>query len=144
MNRSMPVAEGPARAWRRIVFSGSYLDLIYRHCTSNGQVVTVDMVEEIPVEKSYSVQRGGVTPRRDEPAVPRQLPALPPALALPQDTPHIVVSPAVPEPDSQLPETAHDEYGENMLQRGEQFGFEMVRKAMELGLNLAPEMHKSE
>lgn len=142
MDWKMLRVEGTAVGGQKLGFGGSCLDLLYEHCKSNGQVVVVDKMEKTHVEKNYSLQSGGATPQRGGFAVPRQLPALPPTLSLPQDTLQIVVSPAVPEPDSRPPETAHDEDGENMLQRGEQFGFEMVRKAMELGLNLAPEMHK--
>lgn len=144
MEQSMLGLEGAAWGARRSAFDGSCLDLLYQHCKSKGQVVTVDMTEDIHVEKNYSLQTGDAAPRQGGLAVPRQLPALPPTLALPQDTPQIVVSPAVPEPDSQPSETAHDEDDGGMFQTGEKFGFEMVRKAMELGLNLSLAIPKRE
>lgn len=144
MEQSILGLEGAAWGTRRSAVHGSCLDLLYEHCKSKGQVVTVDMTEGIRVEENYSLEIGDAAPRRDGLAVPRQLSALPSTLALTQDIPQVVVSPAVPEPDSQPPETAHDEDNESMFQTGEKLGFEMVRKAMELGLNLPPEIHKRE
>lgn len=144
MESSMLGREGPAYARRRPGFGGSYIDLLYDHCKSNGQVITVDLEEDIHVEKSYTLQQGGARPGRDWSAVPRQLAALPPPLELPQDNAQVDAPRAVPASESQTPEPTHEEEDGGMFQSSEHFSFEMVRKAMELGLALSADMRKEE
>lgn len=136
--------EGPAHPRRRFGSGGTHVDLLYEHCESNGQVITVDMEEDSHVEKSYTLQQGGARPGRDGSVVPRQLPALPPPLELPQVDAQVDASRAVPASESQSPEPTHEEDDGSMFQSSEDFSFEMVKKAMELGLTLSADMRKEE
>lgn len=143
MEASMLGQEGTASGRREL--RGTHVDLLYEHCKSNGQVITVDVVGDDHIEKNYTLQRGGANPGRDGSAVPRQLPAPPlPPLTVPQEEAQVETSRAVTESDSQPPKATHDEDDGNAFQSSEDFTFQMVRKAMELGLNLSAETRKGE
>lgn len=144
MERSMLGREGPVYARRRPGFGGTYMDLLYDHCKSNGQVVTVGMEEDSHVDKSYTLQQGGARPRRDESAVPRQLLASPPPVELSQDDAQVDAPRSIPASESRPPEPTQDDDDGSMFESSELFSFEMVRKAMELGLNLFADMRQEE
>lgn len=144
MEKSMLGLEGPAYARRRFASGVTHIDLLYDHCKSNGQVLTVDMEEDSHVEKDYTLQQGNARPGQDVSAVPRQLPALRMPVELPQDSEEVDTPRAVPTVEVQPPTPTHDDDESSMFQSSEQFSFEMVRKAMELGLNLSSDMPKDE
>lgn len=136
--------EGPARFSRALRFQGCHIDLLYRHCRSQGQVITVDPVSDVQVTAEYSLQQDDTGAGHDVSAVPRQLPALPSTLDLPQDGERAGAPPASDAPKSSAPEESDDDGEfENMFGREGKFGFEMVRKAMKLGLNLSADGDQS-
>lgn len=136
--------EGPAYFRRGFGFGGSHVHLLYEHCRSRGQVITVDPVGDIEAKKAYSLHQDDAGAGRDLSAVPRQLPALPSSLELPQDGERADASPASATSNLSAPEGSDDDGDvENMFGRGGKFGFEMVRKAMKQGLNLSAEGDQS-
>lgn len=146
IQKSMLGWEGPTHSRRRFRLGRTHIDLLWEHCKSNGQVVTVDMEEDSHVEKDYTLQQGSANlkPGQDVSAVPRQLPALPMPVELPKDREEVDTPRAVPTFEVQPPTPTHDDDDSSMFQSSEQFSFEMVRKAMELGLNLSSDMPKDE
>lgn len=125
-------------------WAGSLVERLYYHCERHGQVVNVNMREQGPVETSYILQQGGSSHAGTQSAVPRQLPDLTTSLDLAQDKDQAEEVRAVHGSDSQPPEDTRDDDDGNMFQSGEAFGFEMVRKAMELGLGLGPDIPNGE
>lgn len=123
---------------------GSLLESLYHHCDRHGQVVNVNLRDVTPVENSYTLHQGESSQARTQSAVPRQLPDMPPSLGVPRDREQREASHGVPASESQPPNATHDGDGENMFQSSETFGFEMVRKAMELGLDFSADIPKGE
>lgn len=144
MHRGMVGQEGSSGWTRSSGWGGSHIDLLYEHCKSHGQVVVVDMDEKGHDEKSYMVQSGVDTSGHDLSAVPRQLPVLPASLNLAPEKVQVDTALPMPASDPQPPEAKHDEDVENMLLDPENFGFQMVRKAMELGLTLSSDIRKGQ
>lgn len=143
MERSMLWQEGTASGRREL--GGNYVDLLWEHCKSNGQVITVDVIGDGHVETNYTLQQGGANPGRSESAVPRRLPAPPlPPLTVPQEEAQVDTSPAVTESNLQPPKATQDEDDGDAFHSSEDFSFQMVRKAMELGLNLFTDTRKGE
>lgn len=143
MESSMLGLEGPSHR-QRLGFSGSSVDLLYEHCKSNGQVITVTTVENDYVAKNYTLERGGPRLGRDGSAVPRQLPAPPPPLDQPRGNAQADAFRAAPKSDPPPPEATQDDDDDDPFQSSEAFSFQMVRKAMELGLNLSADDRKGE
>lgn len=125
-------------------WDGSLVAGLYYHCERHGQVVNVNMRDEIPVENNYTLHLGDSNQSQTRSAVPRQLPDLPLSLDVPQDQEQDEASRRVPASESQPPKATHNGDDENMFQSSEAFGFEMVRKAMELGLSLSSDNPKGE
>lgn len=125
-------------------WGGSLVESLYHHCDRHGQVVNVNMRDDSPVENIYTVHKVDSSQPRTQSAVPRQLPDLPPSLDGPQDQEQSEASHRFPASESQPLEATHNGDGENMFQSSEAFGFEMVRKAMELGLSLSSDIPKGE
>lgn len=118
-------------------WGGSLVESLYHHCHRHGQVVNVNMRDDSPVENNYTLHQGDSSQSRTQSSVPRQLPGLPPSLDVPQDREQGEDARAVHGSDSQPPEDIRDDDDDGKVFRsGETFGFEMVRKAMELGLGL--------
>lgn len=136
--------EGPAHFRQGFGFGGSHIHLLYEHCRAQGQVITVDPVSDIQAEADYSLQQDDTGAGRDLSAVPRQLPALPSSLDLPQDDKRAGPSPATAAFHKPAPEGSEDDGDvEAMFGREGKFGFDMVRKAMKLGLNLSADGDQS-
>lgn len=76
--------------------------------------------------------------------MPRQLSALPASLNLSQNNAQVEDCRPFPASDSQPPEASHNDDDEDIFQSAEAFGFEMVRKAMELGLGSSSDRRKHE
>lgn len=125
-------------------WAGSLVEELYQHCHRQGQVVTVDEREQRPAENNYALQQGGFPPGNDLSEVPRQLPALTTSINLSQDNAQAEDCRAVPASDSQPPDPSHNDDDEDMFPSGEAFSFEMVRKAMELGLGSSSDRRKHE
>jgi regulator of nonsense transcripts 1 len=138
MERGMLWREETANIRRGYRVTKSHIDELYEHCRSNGQVVIVDPVDDSQIKREYSLHRADAESVRDPSAVPRQLPVLPPSLDLPQDHEEAKASPAAAASDLSAPEGYGDDGdAESMFGLGGDVGYEMVRKAMELGLNLS-------
>lgn len=123
---------------------GSLVESLYYHCGRHGKVLNVNMREQVPLENSYTLQQGAGRHESTQSAVPRQLPDLPPSLIVPQDQGQGEASRRVLASESQPPNSTHGGDGKNMFHSGEAFGFEMLRKAKELGLSLSSDIPKGE
>lgn len=145
MEKSMLGREDLVRGRRRPGPDVSYVDLLYEHCKSNGQVISVGFDEESHVETNYGLQQPSYDgPWSNQSVVPRRLPDLPPSLAQPRDSTQVGASRDVPTSDTEPPQSTHAEDDENVFHSGENFGYEMVRKAMELGLNLSSDFSRGQ
>ncbi|KAJ0116673.1 hypothetical protein J7T55_009823 [Diaporthe amygdali] len=133
MQRAMVGTEGLDHGRRR--FDGTYVDLVYDHCKAHGQIITVEGVETDKLAQSYILQRDGASSGRDRSAVPRQLPSVPRSLALPQSDGRVEVSSTSVGSNSQSGKEARDGYDDGNPISGENFSFEMVKKALQLGLS---------
>lgn len=135
----------PPSFGRRLGISGIHIDLLYEHCRSRDQVITVDPDSDIQQAKEeYSLHRDATGTGQDLSAVPRQLPALPSSLDLPQDDERAGPSPATATSNTPAAEWNEDDGDvEDMFGREGKFGFDMVRKAIKLGLNLSADGDQS-
>ncbi|KAK2609482.1 hypothetical protein N8I77_002979 [Diaporthe amygdali] len=127
----------------RLRLGGTYVDLLYEHCNAHARVISVEAVEKESWGKNYNLEPNGAKSRRDLSAVPRQLPPVPPSLCLPHgDGGQIYDSPSAVEPDLKSGEDASNGNDDGNPLSGEDFSFEMVKKALELGLGSFPGIRK--
>ncbi|KAG8158264.1 hypothetical protein KVR01_012025 [Diaporthe batatas] len=136
MERTMLLQRDRPRRWN-FGYIGPHIRLLHEHCDSLGQVIAVDPVDDSQSRRSYSLHRADPPAGADVSAVPRQLPELPPDLDQPREDGKAEELPDAAVGSGLSASDGNDEDGdvEDMLGLAAKFGFEMVRKAMQLGLD---------